>query len=667
MRLPSILSDHMILQRSPGTRIWGTAGPGEEITVILGTLMETARAGEDGKWLVLLNLEDAAPGPFEMIVEGKGDKLIVSDVLVGEVWLASGQSNMEMVLQGTKEADAEIACSSNPQIRQFLVAKNASETPTEDCEGQWVLAGPETSGAFSAAGYYFIRRLNHELHTPIGLVHSSWGGVQVEAWTSPQAMDSNPELAEGQDRAFQEIRDFPVLLAEYRKAYPKWLKCTSRDDHPADPAAFASENVDLTDWQPLKLPGDIVCNASPTCGAFWIRKEVLLPAECEGKPIAVGLEVIQGFETVYWNGHKIGEMTSQNMPGEGCRRYEEFGYSVPANLVKSGSNTLAVRIFSPERVPSLTGYAPCIQAGPVLLEGQWFAKEEYTLPICDVNCPLPVPKAPPAARPKHYMPGYLFNGMILPILPYTIRGAIWYQGEGNGTRAWQYRTSLPLMIADWRARWQQGDFPFYLCQLANFQPKNSTPTESDWAELRESQSNVLDLPNTGMAVLIDLGEADDVHPRNKRDVGERLAKIALAKDYGKDIAFSGPVYQEMRIEAGKIHLKFGHTEGGLIASALPATYEICSAKGQTAPLIRNSPQSELEGFTVCGEDRKWVWANAKVNENTVIVWSDQVTNPIAVRYAWAANPTCNLYNGAGLPATPFRTDDFPAITRNVKF
>ena len=665
MRVPSIFSDHMVLQRSPSTRIWGTAGPGETITVTLGALKESAQAGEDGKWCISLNLDNLAPGPFEMTLVDATDKVTVSDVLVGEVWFGSGQSNMEMVLNSTKDADTEIAGSANPQIRQFLIAKSAAATPRDDCEGRWIVAGPETSGSFSAVGYYYIKRLNHALRVPVGLVNSSWGGTPLEAWTSPEALDGNHELAEGQKRSLRAIDDFPVLLDAFRRNYPEWLKSASREDRPANPAAFASEDVDLKDWQSLTLPGDIICNASPANGAFWIRREVVLPPECAGKPLSIGLEVIKGFESVYWNGRKIGETTPLNLAGEGMRRYLHDGYCAPGHLVKAGSNTLAVRIFSPDRVPSLTGYAPSIAAGPVLLEGAWFAKPEYTWSPWEAASMQPPPKAPPALRPPHYLPGFLFNGMISPVIPYTIRGAIWYQGESNGERAWQYRIALPLMITDWRARWQQGDFPFYLCQLPNFTPKTSRPTEHEWAVLRESQSKALALPNTGMAVLIDLGEADDVHPRNKRDVGERLARIALANDYGQDVSFSGPVYKEMSIGKGKIHLEFTHSD--LVATPLPASHEVSSIKGKTSALLRNSPRSELEGFAICGEDRIWVWADAMIVENTVIVWNDQVPNPIAARYAWEANPTCNLYNQAGLPAAPFRTDDLPTLTKDVKF
>jgi sialate O-acetylesterase len=257
--------------------------------------------------------------------------------------------------------------------------------------------------------------------------------------------------------------------------------------------------------------------------------------------------------------------------------------------------------------------------------------------------------------------------MVAPLIPYAISGVIWYQGESNIGRAWQYRTAFPLLIKDWRRQWGQGDFPFYFCQLANFKEKQAEPGESVWAELREAQSATLALPRTGQAVLIDIGESRDIHPRNKKPAGERLAALALANNYEQAIPFSGPVYESSQFADGKAVLHFKHTDGGLVARPLPDTFDVETKIKETAPLIRNSPESELEGFAICGEDKKWGWARAMIDGDTVIVWSEKIPSPVAVRYAWADNPTGNLYNGAGLPASPFRTDDFPLTTLNVKY
>lgn len=497
VKLPSIISDHMVLEKTGKVPIWGKAAPGEEVQVALNGVSAKAKTGSDGKWMATLDLSKSGSGPFEMTVEGS-NKLTVKDVLVGEVWLASGQSNMAFLLDATVDAESEIAASANPLLRQFRVERTEAFAPAEDCKGEWTVAGPETAGKFSAVGYFFGKNLQKELGVPVGIINSSVGGTPCEAWTSPQAIDTVPHLKEARELALKEA------------------------------AAAAAKTTS--------------------------------PAGAKGKQ----------------------------------------------------------------------------------------------------------PRRQNGANKKN--PSLLFNGMINPIIPYAIRGAIWYQGEANAVRAWQYRTAFPLMINDWRAQWKQGDFPFYFCQLANFD-KNKLPelADSPWAELREAQAQALKLPNTGMAVLIDLGESGDIHPRNKKPVGERLAKIAFANQYGKKVPFSGPVFESMKIEGSKARVAFSHIEGGLVAKALPATVNVKTKTGETAPLVRKSPNSELEGFAICGADNKWVWADAKIDGDSVVVWSDKVSEPVAVRYAWSENPVCNLFNKADLPAVPFRTDDLPAVTRDVVY
>lgn len=303
-----------------------------------------------------------------------------------------------------------------------------------------------------------------------------------------------------------------------------------------------------------------------------------------------------------------------------------------------------------------------------MLKGEWLAKVETALPPLESVALSALPSRPAAVPydPQN-VAGYLFNGMISPVIPYGLRGVIWYQGEGNWNRGYQYRTEFPALIKDWRAKWGRGDFPFYYCQVANLSAHPAKPGNSEQAELREAQSMALALPNTGQAILIDIGEENNIHPANKVEVGDRLARIALARDYGKNVVYSGPVYAGMSVEGGKIRVKFTHTDGGLVAKPMPAVYQPLSTDPKTVPVVRNSPGSELEGFAVCGEDRKWQWADAKIDGDTVVAGSAQVPKPVAVRYAWASNPVCNLYNGAGLPTSPFRTDDFPLSSRNNKY
>ncbi len=531
--LPAIISDHMVLQKTAKVPIWGKADPGEEVSVSLPGAKATAKAGDDGKWKLVLNLKDSAPGPFEMTVQGK-NLLKISDVVVGEVWVASGQSNMEFELRKTIDADKEIAESANPMLRQFTVKKSVSPSPLDDTEGQWLAASPETSGSFTAVGYFFARKIQNELRVPVGIVHTSWGGTPSEAWTSPEALKTVPELSEASNRLWADFAAYPEAKASYLKTMAAWVSANAREDKPSnDVTAFAGAEVSFPELSPRQLA------AAP--------------------------------------------------------------------------------------VPTKT-----------------------------------------AATPQHTA-SFLFNGMINPIVPYAIRGVIWYQGEANAGRALQYHTAFPLLISDWRKVWQQGDFPFYFCQLANYMPKKTDPGESAWAELREAQNQTLQLPHTGQAVLIDIGESGDIHPRNKKVAGERLARLALANDYGKSLPDSGPVLKSVKIEGDKIRLSFDKAEEGLTAAPLAPTFTVISKTGETAPLVRNSPDSPLEGFAICGEDRKWVWADAKIDGDSVIVWSEKIPAPVAVRYAWSDNPTCNLTNTAGLPASPFRTDDFPLTTANARY
>ena len=661
VKLPAIISDHMVLEKAAKVPIWGKADPGEAVTVTLDGKSAKATADAAGKWIASLDLKNSAPGPFEMTVEGK-NKLTLTDVVVGEVWVASGQSNMEFQVKASLGAEEEVAKSANPLLRQFLVKKNPTTDALEDTEGAWVAASPETTGSFSAVGYYFAKKLQNELKVTVGLVHTSWGGTPSEAWTSVEAIDSIPDLKASREKLWAILKDYPVKKQAFVDGLGAWIKENGREDKPvADAAAFAGEAVSTEGWVPVKVPGPVTANGLPEAGAVWLRKEV----DVQNKTSA-NLQLIlpiDGFESVYWNGKLVKQTTYQTFAGLGhIRRYGP--YDIPAAEVKAGKNILAIRFYEPVGPAKFSGDP---KAGGIPLAGEWLAKAEFDFPALDAQKIAAAPQPPTNPPGPQNTASCLFNGMIHPILPYAIRGAIWYQGESNAGRAYQYRTAFPLMITDWRKQWNQGDFPFYFCQLANFMAKKPEAGESAWAELREAQSLTLKLPNTGQAILIDIGESADIHPRNKKDVGERLALIALAKDYKKSQPYSGPVYDSMKIADGKAVLSFKQVADGLVAKPLPETYEMKSLTKETAPLVRNSPGSQLEGFAICGEDKKWVWADAKIQGKTVVVSSDKVPSPVAVRYAWSDNPTCNLYNSAGLPASPFRTDDFPPTTLNGKY
>ena len=667
IKLPAIISDHMVLEKAAKVPIWGRADPGEEVTVLLNGVAATAKADAAGKWILTLNLKDSAPGPFEMTVGGK-NKLTLSDVVVGEVWVASGQSNMEWIVKDTIGAETEMARPPNPLLRQFAIKKNATSELKDDVEGKWVVASPETVGSFTAVGYFFAKMLQKELNIPVGLIHTSVGGTPSEAWTSAEALDTVPDLKATSERLWAAVKDAPQKKKTFIESMEAWTKENGREDKPcADAAAYAGSDVSTAGWVAVKLPGAVTAPGLPQAGAVWLRKEINIPAG-PAKRVPLSLP-IDGFDSVYWNGKLLKETTFQNFEGLGSVR-RRGPFDIMPEDVKLGKNILAIRLYepiSPAVFPADTGGPRAGSGGSIKLEGEWLAKTEYEFPALPAEKLAAAPQPPVVPPSPMHVASFLFNGMVRPIIPYAIRGVIWYQGEANVSRAFQYRTAFPLLISDWRKQWNQGDFPFYFCQLPNYRPKASIPGDSGWAELREAQSLALKLPDTGQAVTIDVGEAGNLHPRNKRDVGERLALIALAKDYGKAIPFSGPVYDSMKVEGGKAILSFLHTGGGLTAKPLPENDVINSLTNETAPLVRNSPNSQLEGFAICGEDRKWVWADAKIDGNKVIVWSDKVPSPAAVRYAWADNPTCNLTNGSGLPASLFRTDDFPPVTLGGKY
>ncbi len=468
----------------------------------------------------------------------------------------------------------------------------------------------------------------------------------MEPWISPASLASVPELASG-------AKNLDAMSERNKSAFREWLKRTQREDRTSgDASRFLSGPVSKDDgWVAVKDSGPVSDPSLPKFGAFWFRKEVSLSARQTGAAQVLQFGPTAQFDQVYWNGTLIGERSVDNFTGLISVRH----YLIPPTLLKAGVNHLAVRLFAPAESPGFSWFP---SLGTTKMLGGWMAKAEYALPPLDAAAK----KAVPPLTGQHVLPGRLFNGMVHPILPYAIRGVLWYQGESNTGNASLYRTSFPLLIQDWRRHWQQGDFPFYFCQLANYRPKTNQPGESVWAELREAQAKTLSVPNTGMAVLIDTGESEDIHPQSKQVAGERLAKIALAKTYGREVVHSGPVYTSMKIEGSAIRLRFDHLGGGLVAKEVPATYDVMRKAGKTAPLVRNSPQSQLEGFAICGADKHWVWAEAKIEGDTVLVSSKQVPAPIAVRYAWSDNPTSNFYNAADLPAAPFRTDEFPGTT-----
>ena len=625
--LHPLFSDHMVLQRDIKVPIWGWANPGTKITVAFARQTKTAFAGLDGKWMVHLNRMVASSEPRMITVTSaeKNQSITVQDVLVGDVWLCSGQSNMEMGI-GACNATNDIAQANFPQIRLLTVPRLIATSPVQTLQCRWLPCSPANVmqglwGGFSAAGFYFGRELNRQLTIPIGLIHSSWGGTVAEAWTSPEGLRPLGDFDQNLDQVAASSKGTKV---DYDVQYENWC----RKNDPGTIQGWAQPDLDGSGWKTVTMPQAFEQAGLPDFdGIVWFRHAFDLPAAWSGQALKLGLGPVDDIDTTFINGVKVGQMNRYDL---------NRIYSVPAEVLKSGRNTVRAGglVGTPEQMflKPATGTAPALS-----LAGDWQMRDSVPL------SKLPVPPAPSDANNPNVVT-VLYNGMIAPLLPFAIKGAIWYQGESNADRAYQYRRLLPAMIGDWRRLFTVGDFPFYIVQLAAFQATQPQPRENNWAELREAQAlTARTVPHSGLAVAIDIGEASDIHPKNKAEVGRRLALCALAQTYGQKVEFSGPWYKSMKVDGHSVHLSFDHVDGGL------------EAKGP-----------ELKGFAVAGEDHKFVWANAVIDGKHVVVSAPGVGNPVAVRYAWDVNPVCNLYNQAGLPAVPFRTDDWPGVTVNHK-
>ena len=659
VQLPSIFSDHAVVMKSSLVPVWGKADPGEAITASIADQAAHTEAGPDGRWKLQLNLQAADAGPHVLVVKGKNE-VRIHDVVIGEVWLASGQSNMELPLRVTADADAEIARSSNPMLRQFAVRKTGANQPMEDCDGQWTVAEPGTVGEYTAVGYYFGKELQRARQQPVGIIHASNGGTFIEPWTPTDALEKIDAFRAPVASIRKRTAEYPLAKAMFAKGFATWLKAHDREDKPCPEIdAYAAVNTDASDWRAVTLPSKGPVAGFPSSGVFWLRRNMDVSAVVAQQGFKIMMGPLEGCWQVYWNGKLLTETTYAQLPGKGVSCY----FAVPPEHIRTGKNTLAIRIYSPTSPLLVQGAS--LWAGPIVLDGVWMAKVERSF----AGLPPDVLNSAPQMTYKQpdMMPGSLYNARIHPLTRYAIAGVLWYQGESNVSRAYQYRTAFRALIDGWREKWQRDDLPFYWCQVSNNYAKLPAPGESPWAELRESQSLALALPCTGQAVTIDLGEAGDLHFRDKKSAAHRLFLIAQAKYYGEPVASSGPVYESITIEGSKARIKFTSTDGGLVAAVLPPTYPMKTLLKETKPLIRNSPLSQFEGFAICGEDHRWVWADAKIDGGTVLVWSDKVPKPVAVRYGWSDNPTCNLTNGAGLPASPFRTDGFPAITAKAHY
>ena len=627
IKLPYIFTNNMVLQRDVKVPVWGWADKGERVKITFAGKKYSAKSGDDGKWLVYLD-PLAVGGPYEMVIKGKNE-ITLRNILMGEVWICSGQSNMEMPLAGwgnIKNSAKEIADANYPNIRLFTVIKKIGEKPITELEQtEWKVCSPATIPEFSAVGYFFGRNLNKELNIPIGLINTSWGGTIAETWISAGAANTIDDFKEPLKQLTN--LNWDKLKAEADAKGIIWNDNIEKNDAGVLNKWFEPVTDD-SQWKVMNLP-QLWENAGLANfdGVVWFRKEIVL-SEAEAKAgITLNLAQIDDIDISYINGKQIGTTSNYS---------QKRNYAVGSSKLKAGKNIIAIKVIDTGGGGGIFGepqdlsYSSTI--GTTSLAGDW----KYNIGI---NAG---PKPDVTTGPNSF-PTLLFNGMIYPMLPLAVRGAIWYQGESNASRAYQYQTLFPALINDWRKQFANPNMPFYFVQLANFMETNSQPVESEWAELREAQSKTLSLPNTGMAVIIDIGEAKDIHPKNKQDVGYRLSLPALNNLYNKTIEYSGPVYKSQSVEGNKIRLKFDHIGKGLVTK---------------------DKYGYLKGFSIATADKKIVWAKAYIDGNDVIVYADQVTQPVAVRYAWANNPDdASLFNQEGLPASPFRTDDWKGITQ----
>src|SRR5919199_801578 len=546
VRVPSLIGDNMVLQQGRKDRVWGWAQAGERVTVTFQGRAARATAGANGRWQVLIGPFKAG-GPYTLTVAG-ANTLTFKNVLVGEVWVCSGQSNMEWILQNAQGGPQDAAEADYPEIHLFTVQKKTSATPLEDVQGRWVVTTPKEAAAFSAVGFYFARELYRRLKIPVGLIHTSWGGTPAEAWTSHAALAAEPAFKAILDRYESQLRDLPRLRRENAARMSEWERQYAVQDsgNKGEALGYARPEQDLAGWKKMNLPQLWESAGLNLDGSIWFRREVDVPPAWAGRDLILSLGPIDDYDTTYFDGTRVGS-TGADAPNA---YMTPRAYKVPGSLVRAGRNVVAVRVF--DRMggggfgggPGVMSLAPegAAKGEGIPLDGAWDYKEEAVVqskPVDYSNYP-----GPPPGPDNPNSPSVLYNAMLAPLTPYAIRGAIWYQGESNAGRAYQYRALFPAMIRDWRAAWGEGDFPFYFVQLPNWQPVKPEPSESEWAELREAQLMTLQsVPHTGMAVAIDLGSPEELHPRNKLDVGLRLARWALADTYGQKLEESGPLYR----------------------------------------------------------------------------------------------------------------------------
>jgi len=640
LQLTSLFSDHMVLQQKSNVKFWGTDKPNNEITISTSWENESKTIVDiNGHWNVSIGTPSAG-GPFKIEIKSNQHKIVLNDIMIGEVWLASGQSNMEMTLMGwppndiINNADEEITKSSNSKIRMFNVEKQISINPLDDVKGSWKVSSPEETKNFSASAYFFAKELFKKLQVPIGIINSSWGGTPAESWTSKKTIDTFNEFKSviqsinTSDLFKNELKWFSQFKAiGIPNTDEQWVNLNLLDN------LIVETSYNDSDWEEIQLPGrfDNHINGGEFNGAVWFRKSIVIDNLDSDYILTIG--AVDDMDETYVNGHKIGGLIGM---GYWNKKRE---YKIPKSILKKGKNTIAIRAIDAEGVGEIIGPITLSDDNniKVSLNGNWKYKliaeiynnmfYLYGINKIDFNSRIKTTKLNPG------FPTVLYNGMINPLVPYTLKGVIWYQGESNVGRADQYENLFPAMIKDWREKWNY-DFPFYYVQIAPYQYNINKDSSLDQSqELREAQRKTLKIKNTGMVVTMDIGNFNNIHPSNKQDVGSRLARLALFNNYNFNIVPSGPIFNGLKVIGSKLILEFENPGSSLIS------------------------KGDLLGFEIAGADKKYVFANATIINNQVELYSYKIKNPLYARYAWKDKAVPSLFNLEGLPASSFKYEE----------
>ncbi len=634
LKTSTLFSDHMVLQQEANVDIWGCSGTNQKITISPSWGKPVyAITDANGKWKTKIATPKAG-GPYTITIKNEVERIIIKDVLIGEVWLASGQSNMDINLRGWLPGDTisnsaqAISKANFPKIRFMKVPFGISAVPLDSVKVNWVATSPETAGDFSAAAYFYALRLYQELNVPIGIIQSSIGGTPAEAWTSKQSLNKLKDF----DKAIDGLKDLQAKGEQWTNKWPtqeipktneQWKNINFSD------LGAAATNFDDSQWTTLKIPGRIdLLSSGEFDGAIWLRKEIEIQDVSTDYFLKIG--AIDDMEAIYINGQYVGGLNGGGFAGT------PRSIQVSKNILVNGKNVIAIRVIDTGGPGSINGDVSLVnnKGNVIPLAGVWKARlvaEIKDGKFYTYGLKANIAERPNISRLNSNSPTALFNAMINPLIPYKIKGAIWYQGESNVGRAEQYKYLFPTMIADWRSKWTY-DFPFYYVQIAPY-PFGDPNQKEQSQKLRDAQSYALKLPKTGMVSTLDIGSLKTIHPPNKHDVGERLARFALVNEYGRKITASGPIYKGLIVSGSDLIIEFTGVGSGLMAI-----------------------ESGLTNFEVAGADKNYVPAQAKIANNKVVVSASSVDNPIYVRYAWSDTSTATLFNKERLPAATFSSD-----------